>query len=166
MTKLSNADIIDKVSVLCSNALSVPLFTLETALSEREAIDLCGQYVYDHSAGLLLQLDVNGIDKSNYSGGGDSEQYLEERRTILQYLLTIIEEDVKEKHDEASKNCIDMLRKTKDTFNREFLNLLYLIILFDYDELYSNLCKPIATYIVKVLHEEFKESNQKVEEEV
>lgn len=157
---MTNREIIDSVIVNCSTILGVSAFSLETVLLERENIGFCDKYLYDTSAGLLLQLGINSSDDSTYSGGNISEAYLDERKIILQYALSIKEEEVVSNRKKSLDSVIKMLKTTKNTFNREFLNLLHLLILFDYDEMYSNLCSPIAEHIIKSLYEEFKSNGR------
>lgn len=155
---MTNQEIIDSIILKCSERVDKPLFLFEHILNERESLEFVEDMLYYQVAGLVLMLNPDGTDTSS-DPTLKKEKYLEqydiERKVILKYLLTLIHFEVKGKRDEARDNCIDVLKSTVLTFNKEFLNVLHLIILFDYIQPYTNLCKPLATFCADILYNEF-----------
>lgn len=157
-------EIIDDIFTRCSDRLDKQLYFFENILGERETLSLVEDSLYFYVAGNILLLKPDGSDTSNSPEllvESNEETYKRERKIILQYLITLIHFEAKEKHDEAFKACVKVLENTTRTFSREFLNILYLIVLFDGDELYGNLCGPLANYCANIIYNEFKRRGEK-----
>lgn len=164
MLERTNQQIIDDIFLRCSDRLDKQMYSLENILGERENLSLLEDSLYFYIAGNILLLKPDGSDVSNNPElvKEDNEEYYKEERTIiLKYLITIIHFELGTKHDEALSKCIRVLETTTRTFSKEFLNILYLIVLFDKDELYKNLCKPLANYCASILYNEFAKEEEK-----
>ncbi|MFF2798117.1 hypothetical protein [Lysinibacillus xylanilyticus] len=159
MLTRSNQEIVDDIILRCSEKLDKQLYLLENILGERDTLSLLDDSLYFYVAGNVLMLKPDGSDISNNPvliTEENKEYYVTERNTILKYLLTIIHYEVADNHDEALNACIKMLETTTRTFSREFLNVLHLIVLFDKDELYKNICRPLANFCVQIIYTEYK----------
>lgn len=158
MLDRTNRQIIDDIFIRCSERLDKQLYLFENILGERETLGLLEDSLYFYVAGNILLLNPDGSDTSNNPElvvEGNRDYYSEERMVILKYLVTLIHFEVGENHDEALEECVKLLESTTRTFNREFLNLLYLIVLFDMDDLYKNLCRPLANYCANILYNDY-----------
>lgn len=163
MLERTNREIIDDIFIRCSDKLDKQLYLFENILGERETLALIDDGLYFYVAGNVLLLRPDGADTSNNPEllvEENKDYYLEERKTILQYLLTLIHYEIGEEHDEAMQECIKMLETTTRTFSREFLNVLYLIILFDGDKLFRHLTKPLADYCANIMYNEFQKEEK------
>lgn len=159
MLKRTNQQIIDDIFLRCSERLDKTLYLLENILAERETLALLEDSLYYYVAGNLLQLNPDGSDTSNNPElvvDKMKDVYEQERTIILKYLITLIHFEIHDQHDEALADCIKLMETTSRTFSREFLNIIYLIILFDKDELYQHLCLPLANYSASILYNEYK----------
>lgn len=152
----TNKDIVDSILVHCGQALGVPVFSLDSILYERENMGLCDKYLYDTSSGLVLQLRLDPDDKSNFSAGEmNNPKFLDERKIIVKYALSVVEFELSDKVDSSRDELIKLLEGPNSITNQEFLNVLYLMILFDYDSLYKHLVVPLAHYAIQTLYAEF-----------
>lgn len=154
----TNQQIIDDIFLRCSEKLDKQLYTFENILGERETLSFLEDSLYFYVAGNILLLQPDGSDTSNnpelvVEKYGNA--YEAERKIIVQYLTTLIHFEVANNHEDALSACIDMLETTVRTFNREFLNIIYLIVLFDKDDLYRHLCRPLANYCVNIIYNEY-----------
>lgn len=163
MLDRTNRQIIDDIFIRCSDRLDKQLYLLENILEERESLELVDDSLYFYIAGNVLLLKPDGSDTSNNPEllvESNEDDYKEERKIILKYLLTLIHFEVDYNHDEALTECIKVLETTARTFSREFLNILYLIVLFDKDPLYKNLCRPLAIFCSNIIYNEFKKRGE------
>lgn len=163
MLTRTNQQIIDDVFIRCRHRLDRDLYNFQNVLEERDNLSLVEDSLYFYIAGNILLLQPDGKDTTNSPElvvEKYEEYYQQERKIILQYLLTLIHFEVNHEHDNALKECIKVLETTSRTFNREFLNVLYLIVLFDHDDLYKNLCRPLANYCVSILYNEFQKRGE------
>lgn len=154
----TNQEIIDDIFLRCSEKLDKQLYLFENILGERETLGLLEDSLYFYVAGNILMLQPDGSDTSNnpelvVEKYGNA--YEAERKIVVQYLTTLIHFEVANNHEDALDTCIAMLETTVRTFNREFLNIIYLIVLFDKDDLYKHLCRPLAIYCVNIIHNEY-----------
>lgn len=166
MTDRSNQKIIDDIFLRCSDRIDKQMYLFENILGEKETLSLLDDSLYFYVAGNILMLNPDGSDTSNNPElviDKNKEKYEEERRVILKYLLTLIHFELGENHKEAYDDCVNLLETTTRTFSREFLNVLYLIILFDGDDLYKNLCRPLANFCVNILFNEFNKEKEIVQ---
>ena len=156
---MTNQEIIDSIILKCSERVDKPLFLFENVINERESLEFIEDALYYQVAGLVLMLNPDGSDNSS-DPTLEIDKYIDdydrERKIVLKYLLSLIHFEVKDKKESAREECIKVLRSTVLTFSKEFLNVLHLIILFDYVEPYTNLCKPLAIFCADIMYNEFE----------
>lgn len=158
---MRNVDIIDTIIDSMSEQLGVNLYLVSAAVAEAENLEFTDADNYERIAGLTLQL--NAIREEDTSSSPtlvreqSKERYLKERQVILRYLLTIINEEVRDKREEARTAAKELALTSIKTFNNEFLNVLTLLLLFDGESKYKYLCKPLADFMAKILYNENKE---------
>lgn len=160
----TNQEIIDDIFLRCSEKLDKQMYQFENILGERDTLSLLEDSLYFYVAGNINLLQPDGSDTSNNPELLVEENqsiYEEERKIVVQYLTTLIHFEVSDNHKEALTSCIKMLETTTRTFNREFLNIIYLIVLFDKDDLYKHLCRPLANYCVNIIYNEYKKEEVK-----
>lgn len=155
---MTNEEIIDKITLMCSEKIGKQLFLLEQILNERDSLEFVEETLYERVAGLVLMLNPTGDDTSTdptLIREENIDSYESERRILLRYFLTLIHHEVKGRKNEAYNECLQMLKTTGRTFSKNFLSVVNLIILFDSVEPYTYLCKPLATFCADIMHNEF-----------
>lgn len=164
MIDRTNRQIIDDIIIRCAEKLEKQMFLLDNILAERETLSYIEDTLYYYVAGNILLLKPDGSDTSNnpvLQNENHKEYYEEERSVMTKYLMTIIQHEVQDLRQDAREECIQMLKTTTRTFSKEYLNVVHLIILFDKDELYSNLCKPLADYCISILYNEYEKEEKR-----
>lgn len=165
----TNKQIIDDIFLRCSEKLDKQLYLFDNLIDERENLEAAEESLYLYVAGSILQLDPDDSDTSNNPSLERDENkllYEDERRVLLRYLTTIIHFEVTRRHPEALDACIDLLKNSSRTFNQDFLNIVYLIVLFDGDTIYKYLRRPLATFCATIIDNEYQKEKQQNTKEV
>jgi hypothetical protein len=164
----TNKQIIDDIFLRCSEKLDKQLYLIDNLLDERENLAAAEESLYLYVSGSVLQLNPDNTDTSNNPSLEREENkdiYEGERRILLRYLNTLIHFEITANHEEALGACVEMLKNSTRTFNQDFLNIVYLIVLFDGDTIYKYLRRPLATFCATVVDNEYgRESKLNMEE--